>query len=111
MHFVDFVSGFSLLTKLFAWIFLYLFHTSDPPLVILGRAFSKTETLGLHILSSIVVVFLINVRSVLSSTLMVGIAIFCIHGAFRAPRIDSLTSRKMLLRPTSTASLRNHVVT
>ncbi|KAG5552875.1 hypothetical protein RHGRI_010849 [Rhododendron griersonianum] len=58
---------------------------ADSPLVILGRAFSDTETLGLLILSSVVVLFLTSVGSVLISALMVGIAIICAHGAFRAP--------------------------
>lgn len=75
----------ALLTLLAAWIFLYLFRPSDSPLVILGRAFSDTETLGLLILSSVVVLFLTSVGSVLISALMVGIAIICAHGAFRAP--------------------------
>ncbi|KAF7143945.1 hypothetical protein RHSIM_Rhsim05G0015700 [Rhododendron simsii] len=59
-HSVDFVSTFSLLTNLFAWIFLYLFRPSYP---ILSRAFPETKTLGLLILSSVVVVFLTSVRS------------------------------------------------
>ncbi|KAF7144468.1 hypothetical protein RHSIM_Rhsim04G0124900 [Rhododendron simsii] len=75
----------ALLTLLAAWIFLYLFRPSDSPLVILGRVFSDTETLGLLILSSVVVLFLTSVGSVLISALMVGIAIICAHGAFRAP--------------------------
>ncbi|XP_058208574.1 PRA1 family protein B4-like [Rhododendron vialii] len=75
----------ALLTLLAAWIYLYLFRPSDSPLVILGRSFSDTETLGLLILSSVVVVFLTSVGSVLISALMVGIAIICAHGAFRAP--------------------------
>lgn len=75
----------ALLTLLAAWIFLYLFRPSDSPLVILGRAFSDTETLGLLIVSSVVVIFLTSVGSVLISALMVGLAIICAHGAFRAP--------------------------
>ncbi|KAF7144145.1 hypothetical protein RHSIM_Rhsim05G0225600 [Rhododendron simsii] len=74
-----------LLALLAAWLFLYLFRPSDPPLVIFGRTFSERETLGMLIVSSIVVIFLTSVGSVLISALMVGIAIVCAHGAFRVP--------------------------
>ncbi|KAI8557150.1 hypothetical protein RHMOL_Rhmol05G0312900 [Rhododendron molle] len=60
-----------LLALLAAWLFLYLFRPSDPPLVIFGR--------------TIVVIFLTSVGSVLISAFMVGIAIVCAHGAFRVP--------------------------
>lgn len=89
------VLGFSLVTNPFslitllgllaAWLFLYLFRPSDPPLVILGRSFSERETLGLLIVSSIVVVFLTSVGSVLISALLLGTAIVSAHGAFRTP--------------------------
>lgn len=79
---------FSLITLvglLAAWLFLYLFRPSDPPLVILGRTFSERETLGLLIVSSIVVIFLTSVGSVLISALMIGAAVVSAHGAFRTP--------------------------
>uniref|UniRef100_A0A5B6Z8W1 PRA1 family protein n=1 Tax=Davidia involucrata TaxID=16924 RepID=A0A5B6Z8W1_DAVIN len=89
------VLAFSLLTNplslifllglLAAWLFLYLFRPSDPPLVLFGRTFSERETLGILILSSVVVIFLTSVGSVLISALMVGLAIVCAHGAFRVP--------------------------
>ncbi|XP_076926714.1 PRA1 family protein B4-like [Bidens hawaiensis] len=89
------VLGFSLVTNPFslitllallaAWLFLYLFRPSDPPLVILGRTFSERETLGLLIVSSIVVVFLTSVGSVLISALLLGTALVSAHGAFRTP--------------------------
>ncbi|MFS7904574.1 putative prenylated rab acceptor P [Helianthus anomalus] len=89
------VLGFSLLTNPFslitllgllaAWLFLYLFRPSDPPLVILGRTFSERETLGLLIVSSIVVIFLTSVGSVLISALLLGTAVVAAHGAFRTP--------------------------
>ncbi|KAK3032861.1 hypothetical protein RJ639_037038 [Escallonia herrerae] len=79
------LSLITLLGLLAAWLFLYLFRPSDPPLVVFGRAFSERETLGVLILSTIVVVFLTSVGSVLISALMVGAAIVCAHGAFRAP--------------------------
>ncbi|CAN8257102.1 unnamed protein product [Cochlearia groenlandica] len=68
-----------------AWIFLYLFRPSDQPLAILGRTFSDRETLGVLILSTIVVVFLTSVGSLLTSALMIGFGIVCLHGAFRVP--------------------------
>ncbi|XP_023637208.1 PRA1 family protein B3 [Capsella rubella] len=68
-----------------AWIFLYLFRPSDQPLVILGRTFSDRETLGVLVLLTIVVVFLTSVGSLLTSALMIGFGIVCLHGAFRVP--------------------------
>ncbi|KAI3674811.1 hypothetical protein L2E82_51927 [Cichorium intybus] len=89
------VLGVSLLTNPFslivllgllaAWLFLYLFRPSDPPLVIFGRTFSERQTLGLLVVLSIVVIFLTNVGHVVISALLVGIAIVCAHGAFRTP--------------------------
>ncbi|XP_009597143.1 PRA1 family protein B4-like [Nicotiana tabacum] len=89
------VLAFSLITNPFslilltgllaAWLFLYLFRPSDPPLVLFGRQFSERETLGVLIVSTVVVIFLTSVGSVLVSALMVGLAIVCTHAAFRAP--------------------------
>ncbi|KAF5941028.1 hypothetical protein HYC85_022195 [Camellia sinensis] len=72
-----------LLALLSAWLFLYLFRPSDPPLVLFGRSFSDRETLGVLVLSSVIVIFLTSVGSVLISALMVGFAIIFAHGAFR----------------------------
>ncbi|KAL6337634.1 hypothetical protein AAG906_037227 [Vitis piasezkii] len=74
-----------LLSLLAAWLFLYLFRPSDPPLVLFGRTFSDRETLGILVVLSVVVIFLTSVGSVLISALMVGAAIVCAHGAFRVP--------------------------
>lgn len=74
-----------LLLLLTAWIFLYLFRPADPPLVIFGRTYSERETLGILVLSTIVVIFLTSVGYVLTSALMVGLAIVSAHGAFRVP--------------------------
>ncbi|GAB4834039.1 PRA1 protein B4 [Ancistrocladus abbreviatus] len=74
-----------LLGLLAAWIFLYLFRPSDPPLVLFGRTFSERETLGILVILSVIVVFLTNVGSVLISALLVGLGIVCAHGAFRVP--------------------------
>lgn len=69
-----------------AWLFLYIFRQpSDPPVTIFGRQFSDRETLFLLIVSTVVIIFLTSVGSVLVSALMVGIAIVCLHGAFRVP--------------------------
>ncbi|GAB2299358.1 PRA1 protein B3 [Dionaea muscipula] len=74
-----------LLGLLAAWLFLYLFRPSDQPLVVLGRTFSDRETLGVLVVSTVVVIFLTSVGSLLISALMVGLAIVCAHGAFRVP--------------------------
>ncbi|KAI8015236.1 PRA1 family protein B4 [Camellia lanceoleosa] len=74
-----------LLSLLAAWLFLYLFRPSDPPLLIFGRTFTERETLGILVLSTVLVIFLTSVGSVLISALMVGLAIICGHGALRVP--------------------------
>lgn len=77
------VSLFLLLVLLGGWSFLYFFRTE--PLVLYGRRFSEREILGILLVLSIVIVFLTDVGSVLISSLMFGMAIICVHGAFRAP--------------------------
>ncbi|CAH9101576.1 unnamed protein product [Cuscuta epithymum] len=74
-----------LVALLGAWFFLYLFRPSDQALVIYGRTFSDRETLGILVVSTVVVVFLTSVGSVLISALLVGLALVCVHGAFRMP--------------------------
>ncbi|KAL6977514.1 PRA1 protein B3 [Sarracenia purpurea var. burkii] len=74
-----------LLCLLAAWLFLYLFRPADQPFVLFGRTFSDRETLGVLVVSTVVVVFLTSVGSLLISALMVGLAIVCAHGAFRVP--------------------------
>lgn len=66
-------------------MFLYLFRSSDQPLVIFGRSFSDRETLLALVLTTIVVVFMTSVGSLLTSALTIGVAIVCLHGAFRVP--------------------------
>ncbi|CAI0399718.1 unnamed protein product [Linum tenue] len=75
----------TLLSLLAAWLFLYTFRPSDQPLVVMGRTFSDRETLGILMLVTVVVVFLTSVGSLLISATMVGVAIVCVHGAFRDP--------------------------
>ncbi|KAL1559295.1 PRA1 protein B3 [Salvia divinorum] len=79
------ISLLVLLALLAAWIFLYLFRPADQPLVLGGRTFSDTETLGILVVSTIVVVFLTSVGSLLISALLLGLAVVCTHGAFRMP--------------------------
>ncbi|XP_059627934.1 PRA1 family protein B3-like [Cornus florida] len=74
-----------LLGLLASWFFLYLFRPSDQPIVLFGRTFTDRETLGVLVVSTIVVVFLTSVGSLLISALLVGLAIVCTHGAFRVP--------------------------
>eukprot|EP01018_Ginkgo_biloba_P036539 Gb_20840 [translate_table: standard] len=77
------VSLFILLVLLGAWIFLYFFRTE--PLVLYNRSFSEREVLGIMTILTIVIIFLTDVGSLLISATMVGLAIVCLHGAFRAP--------------------------
>lgn len=79
------ISLILLLGLLASWIFLYLFRPSDPPLVICGRTYSERETLGILVIATIAVIFLTSVGYVLTSALMVGLAIVSAHGAFRVP--------------------------
>ncbi|VVB05839.1 unnamed protein product [Arabis nemorensis] len=74
-----------LIGLLAGWMFLYLFRPSDQPLVVFGRTFSDRETLLGLVLSTIVVVFMTSVGSLLTSALMIGVAIVCLHGAFVVP--------------------------
>ncbi|CAM8927264.1 unnamed protein product [Rhodiola kirilowii] len=74
-----------LIALLAAWLFLYLFRSSDQPLVLFGRTFSEPETLGMLILVTTGVVFLTSVGSVLMSAVLVGFSLVSAHGAFRVP--------------------------
>ncbi|XP_028764142.1 PRA1 family protein B2-like [Neltuma alba] len=74
-----------LLGLLAAWVFLYVFRPSDQPLVLFGRIFTDFETLVLLSGLSLCVVFLTSVGSILVSSVMVGVAAVCIHGALRMP--------------------------
>ncbi|CAN6844408.1 unnamed protein product [Brassica oleracea] len=92
---ISFVLAFSLLSHPFsllvllsllaAWIFLYLFRSSDRPLVVFGRSFSDRETLLGLVVTTVVVVFMTSVGSLLTSALTIGVAIVCLHGTFRVP--------------------------
>ncbi|CAL0307570.1 unnamed protein product [Lupinus luteus] len=78
-------SFFVLIGLLASWLFLYLYRPSDQPLVLFGRTFANRETLGMLVMLTVFVIFLTSVGSLLISTLMVGFAIVCAHGAFRVP--------------------------
>lgn len=74
-----------LIGLLASWTFLYLFRPTDRPLVLFGRTFTDFETLMILSGLTVFVVFLTSVGSVLVSALMLGVAVVCLHGAFRAP--------------------------
>lgn len=74
-----------LIGLLAAWTFLYLFRPSDQPVVLVGRTFSDFETLALLSGLTVFAVFLTSVGSVIISALMLGVAVVCLHGAFRVP--------------------------
>ncbi|XP_074564789.1 PRA1 family protein B2-like [Curcuma longa] len=79
-------SLFFLLALLAAWAFLYLFRPADAaPLVLFRRPFSDREILACLVLVTLLVVFLTSVGSLIVSTLLVGAALVCVHGAFRVP--------------------------
>ncbi|EPS71420.1 hypothetical protein M569_03332 [Genlisea aurea] len=88
-----------LLGLLAAWIFLYAFRTSDQPLIIAGRSFSERETLGVLVLSTIVVVFLTSVGSLIISALLVGLGVAGVHGAFRVPEDLFLDDQEQSVNP------------
>ncbi|RYR34934.1 hypothetical protein Ahy_A10g049994 isoform A [Arachis hypogaea] len=70
-----------LLSLLAAWSILYLFRPSDQPLFLFGRTFSDLLT---------------SVGALLISSLTVGLAVVCLHGAFRVPEdlfLDDLEPR------------------
>ncbi|KAM7262454.1 hypothetical protein ACFE04_000137 [Oxalis oulophora] len=89
------ILAFSLLTNPFSlfllsallasWLFLYVFRSSDQPIVLFGRPYTDRETLGILIVASIVVLFMTSVGSVLISAVMIGLGIVCAHGSFRVP--------------------------
>ncbi|XP_006603265.1 PRA1 family protein B4-like [Glycine max] len=60
----------SIFSLLASWSFLYLFRPLDQPIVLFERTFVILPT---------------SVGSLLISSLMVGLAIVCAHGAFRVP--------------------------
>lgn len=53
--------------------------------MIFGRTFSDRETLGILVAVTVLVVFLTSIGSLIISALVIGVAIICLHGAFRLP--------------------------
>ncbi|KAH9298718.1 hypothetical protein KI387_030400, partial [Taxus chinensis] len=78
------VSLLLLMVALGGWLFLYFFRSE--PLVLYNRHFTDKEILWTLTFISIAVVFLTDVVSLMISATMVGLAIVCAHGAFRAPQ-------------------------
>lgn len=78
-------SLFILLSLLAAWLFLYVFRPSDHPVIILGRVYSDRETLGVLITASLIVIFVTSVGSLIMTSMLVGVGVVCVHGAFRVP--------------------------
>lgn len=75
-----------LLSLLSAWSFLYLFRPADaPPLLLLGRQFSSREILLVLSGFSFFLLFFTSLASLIIQSLLIGLAIVCVHGAFRVP--------------------------
>lgn len=74
-----------LLSLLAAWLFLYLFRPSDHPVIILGRVYSDRETLGGLITATTIVIFLTSIGSLIMTSMLIGLGVVCVHGAFRVP--------------------------
>ncbi|XP_071728686.1 PRA1 family protein B1-like [Rutidosis leptorrhynchoides] len=69
-----------------AWLFLYLFRAPDQPVFLFDRTFSDRETLGILIISTILIVFLTGLVSLLISSVLFGLALTCVHAALRVPQ-------------------------
>ncbi|KAL4556943.1 hypothetical protein LXL04_035110 [Taraxacum kok-saghyz] len=80
------VSLFFFAGLVWAWLFLYLFRSPDQPVVLYDRSFSDREALGILILSTILIVFLTGLGSLMIYSSLCGLAIICVHGAFRVPQ-------------------------
>ncbi|KAJ3688298.1 hypothetical protein LUZ61_017462 [Rhynchospora tenuis] len=75
-----------LLSLLSAWCFLYIFRPADsPPLVLLRRQFSSREVALILSGFSFFLVFFTSLGSLIIHSLLVGLAIVCVHGALRVP--------------------------
>ncbi|KAJ4779211.1 PRA1 family protein [Rhynchospora pubera] len=75
-----------LLSLLSAWCFLYLFRPADsPPLLLLRRQFSSREVALILSAFSFFLLFFTSLGSLIIHSLLVGLAIVCVHGALRVP--------------------------
>ncbi|XP_057534431.1 PRA1 family protein B3-like [Amaranthus tricolor] len=79
------LSLLSLLLLLAAWIFLYFFKPSEQPLILLGHTLSNNEILAILVGATLTVMFFTSVASLIISATLIGVAIVCLHGAFRDP--------------------------
>nr|XP_043616042.1 PRA1 family protein B3-like [Erigeron canadensis] len=77
---------FFLVCLLSAWIFFYLFRPPNQPVFLFDRSFTDRETLGILIISTILVIFLTGLVSLLISSIVFGLGVTCAHGAFRVPQ-------------------------
>ncbi|XP_028768928.1 PRA1 family protein B2-like [Neltuma alba] len=68
-----------------AWLFLYILRPPDQQLVIFGRRFTDCEALIGLSLVTVVVILGTSVVSLLLSAFALGMALVCVHGAFRSP--------------------------
>lgn len=98
------VSLVALISLLAAWIFLYFFRPSDQPLVVFNRVFTDFEILVILFCLSLCVVFLTNVGSILFSSLLICMAVVCVHGAMRVPE-DMFMEPRENLQPTGYVSI------
>ncbi|KAF5790406.1 putative prenylated rab acceptor P [Helianthus annuus] len=69
-----------------AWLYLYLFRPPDQPALLFDHTFSDREILGILIILTILTVFLTGLGALLVSSIVFGLGITCVHGAFRVPQ-------------------------
>lgn len=77
---------FFLVCLLSAWLYLYLFRPPGQPVFLFDRTFSDRETLGILIISTILIVFLTGLVSLLISSVLFGFGVTCVHAAIRVPQ-------------------------
>ncbi|KVI07032.1 PRA1 family protein B2-like [Cynara cardunculus var. scolymus] len=77
---------FFLISLIASWLYFYLFRPADQPVFLFERTYSDREVLGILIVSTIVIVFLTGLVSLMISSLLFGLGIVCVHGAFRVPQ-------------------------
>ncbi|KAI3508455.1 hypothetical protein L2E82_22296 [Cichorium intybus] len=80
------ISLFFFVGLVWSWLFLYLFRSPDQPVFLYDRNFSDRDTLGILIISTILVVFLTGLGSLMMYSSLVGLGFICVHGAFRVPQ-------------------------
>ncbi|KAK7289898.1 hypothetical protein RIF29_03924 [Crotalaria pallida] len=68
-----------------AWLFIYFLRSPEQQIVIFGRTFTDYEALVGLIFCTVAVFLWTNVVSVIVTTVIVGVAVVCCHGALRVP--------------------------